>query len=193
MDAGCEKCHSSVTPSTSHKIHGDKLECKACHMRHVVSCTNCHLGTIINEKKRVDIKLSGWVFLMNYNGRVSSANMQTYVAPGNKTFMMFAPQNSHSIMKEGRKCGDCHATEIAKQVQNGKITLTWLENKEVRHVNGVIPVAEGTAYDCVYQDYQNGNWIPIQNPPAPKVQYAGYGTPLSKEQLKKLAIPAGKK
>lgn len=193
MDAGCEKCHSSVTPSTSHKIHGDKLECKACHMRHVVSCTNCHLGTIINEKKRVDIKLSGWVFLMNYNGKVSSANMQTYVAPGNKTFMMFAPQNSHSIMKEGRKCGDCHATEIVKQVQNGKITLTWLENKEVRHVNGVIPVAEGTAYDCVYQDYQNGNWIPIVNLPAPKVQYAGYGTPLTRKQLKKMAVPAGKK
>ncbi|MCX5718901.1 MAG: hypothetical protein NT055_02865 [Nitrospirae bacterium] len=43
---------------------------------------------------------------------------------------MFAPQNSHSIMKAGRKCKDCHGTEIIKQVQNGKLNLTWLEKGE---------------------------------------------------------------
>jgi len=192
MDTSCEKCHSSIAASASHKIHGDKLECKACHVRHVVSCTNCHIGTIVNERKRVDIKLSGWVFLMNYNGKVTSANMQNYVAPGNKTFMMFAPQNSHSIMKAGRKCGECHGTDIVKQVQNGKISLTWLEGKDVKHIKGVIPVAADTEYNCVYQDYQNGNWVPIENPPATKLQYAGFGTPLTKEQLKKMAMPMGK-
>ena len=192
MDTSCEKCHKTISPSTSHKIHGDKLECKACHVRHVLSCTNCHVGTIINEHKRVDIKLSGWIFLMNYNGKVTSANMQTYVAPGDKTFMMFAPQNSHSIMKEGRKCGECHGTETVKKVQGGKIKLIWLEGKEVKHLAGVVPVVAGTEYDCAYQNYQNGGWTPIENPPAPGVQYAGYGAPLSKEQLKKLAMPMGK-
>jgi hypothetical protein len=193
MDTSCEKCHSSISASTSHKIHGDKLECKACHVRHVVSCTNCHFGTIMNEHKRVDIKLSGWVFLMNYNGKVTSANMQTYVAPGDKTFMMFAPQNSHSIMKEGRKCGECHGTDTVKKVESGKINLTWFEGKEVKHITGVVPVVADAEYNCVYQNYQNGNWTPIENPPAPKVQYAGYGAPLSKEQLKKLSMPVGSK
>lgn len=192
VDAKCENCHPSVPESTSHKIHRDTLECKACHVRHVVSCQNCHLETIINERKRVDIKVSGWLFLMNYEGKVTSATTQTYVVPGNKTFIMFAPQNSHSIMREGRKCGDCHGTDTVKRVQNGKVTLTWLENNELKNLKGVIPVVEGVDYDCVYQDYQNGKWIPIDNPSSPMVQYIGYGKPLSKEQLKKLAQPMGK-
>lgn len=192
IDAQCEKCHGSIAPSTSHNIHGDKLECKACHIRHVVSCTNCHFDTIVNEKKRVDIKLTDWVFLMNYNGKVTSANMQNFVASGDKTFLIFAPQNSHSIMRAGRKCSDCHATEIMKKVQEGKIRLTWFENGEVRNAKGVIPVVAGVTYDAVYQNYRDGKWIPIDNPVPPKLQYVGYGLPLTQEQLKKLAMPMGK-
>jgi hypothetical protein len=158
----------------------------------VVSCSNCHIETLVNERKRIDIKVSGWVFLLNYNGKVTSATTQTFVVPGNKTFLMFAPQNSHSIMKQGRKCDDCHGTEIVKKVQNGKLKLTWLENNELKNVKGVIPVADGVTYDCVYQDFRDGKWIPIENPPAPMIHYAGYGSPLSKDQLKKLAIPMGK-
>jgi hypothetical protein len=193
LDAKCENCHKSVKETTSHNIHGDKLDCKACHIRHVVSCSNCHFGALVNEKKRVDIKLSGWVFLMNYDGKVTSANTQNFVVPDNKTFIMFAPQNSHSVMKDGRKCGECHATEIVKQVQKGKLTLTWLESSVLKNVKGVIPVADGTDYEFVYQDYKDDKWIPIINALKPVVQYAGYGTPLTKEQLGKLAMPMGKK
>jgi hypothetical protein len=192
IDAQCEKCHSGRKQSTPHKIHGDKLECKACHIRRVVSCSNCHIDTIVNEKKRVDIKLTDWVFLMNYNGKVTSANMQNFVVSGDKTFLIFAPQNSHSVMKDARKCGDCHATEIVKKIQEGKIPLTWFENGEVRNIKGVIPVVDGVTYDAVYQNYQDGKWIPIDNPSAPNLQYVGYGSPLTQEQLKKLAMPVGK-
>ncbi|MFZ5907414.1 MAG: hypothetical protein ACOYVJ_08420 [Nitrospirota bacterium] len=192
IDAHCEKCHAALAQSTSHRIHGDKLECKACHIRRVVSCTNCHIDTVVNEKKRVDIKVTDWVFLMNYNGKVTSANMQNFVVSGNRTFLIFAPQNSHSIMKDGRKCGDCHATEIVKKIRGGKISLTWLENGEVRNTKGVIPVVEGVIYDTVYQNYQDGKWIPIDNPAPQKLQYVGYGSPLTLEQVKKLAMPVGK-
>lgn len=192
LDAKCENCHPSVPESESHKIHGDKLECKACHVRHVVSCQNCHFETIIKEQKRVDRKVSGWVFLMNYEGRVTSANTQTFVAPGNKTFVLFAPQNSHSIMRGGRKCGECHGTDIVKQVQSGKIRLTWLENNELKNLKGVIPIVDGVSYDNVYQDYKNGQWITIDDPPAPMIQYSGYGKPLSNEQLRKMLLPMGK-
>jgi hypothetical protein len=190
--AKCENCHKSAPQTASHQIHKDKLECKACHVRHVVSCSNCHIETLVNERKRVDIKLSGWVFLINYNGKVTSATTQTFVAQGNRTFLMFAPQNSHSIMKQGRKCQDCHDTEIVKQVQNGRLKLTWLENSTLKNVKGVIPVVDGVTYDCAYQDYKDGKWMPIENPPAPVIHYAGYGSPLTKEQLKKLAQPMGK-
>lgn len=190
--AQCESCHPSTPDSISHKIHGQKLECKSCHVRHVVSCQNCHFETIITERKRVDIKVSGWLFLMNYEGKVTSANTQTFVAPGDKTFMLFAPQNSHSIMREGRKCGDCHGTEAVRQAMSGKVKLTWLDNGELRNLKGVIPVGDEVFYDCVYQNYTDGKWVPIDNPPSPLVQYSGFGKPLTKEQLKKLAQPMGK-
>lgn len=193
LDTGCENCHKSLKDTTSHKIHGDKLECKACHVRQVVSCSNCHIGTLVNEHKRIDIKLTGWVFLMNYNGKVTSATMQTFVAPGNKPFLMFAPQNSHSIMKDGRKCGDCHATDIVRQAEQGMVKMTWLENGEVGHPKAVIPVVEGVTYSSVYQDYKDGKWIPIGNALNPAPHFVGYGTPLSKDQLKKLAMPMGEK
>lgn len=192
IDPQCEKCHGTIAPSTSHKIHGGKLECKACHIRRVVSCTNCHFDTIVNEKKRVDIKVTDWVFLMNYNGKVTSANMQNFVVSGDRTFLIFAPQNSHSVMRTGRECGDCHATDIVEKVCKGTLQLTWFENGEVRNIKGVIPVVDGVAYEAVYQNYQDGKWIPIDNPAPPKLQYVGYGSPLTQEQLKKLAMPAGK-
>jgi len=193
LDITCEKCHQSVTSSASHKVHGGKLDCKSCHVRHVVSCSNCHMESFIKKGEPVAIPLAGWVFLMNYNNKVTSANMQTFVVQGNKTFLMFAPQNSHSIMKAGRKCKDCHGTEIIKQVQNGRLNLTWLEKGELKHVMGVIPVMDGVTYDSVYQNYQEGKWIPIENPAAPVVHYSSFGKPLTKEQLNKLSMPMGKK
>lgn len=193
MDTSCEECHPSVPSSISHKVHRDKLECKACHVRHVLSCANCHFDTLVKEGKRVSTPLAGWVFLMNYNGQVTSANMQTFVVKDNKTFLMFAPQNSHSIMKQGRGCCECHGTETVKQAQKGKVTMTWLENGNVKNLKGVIPVVRGVTYESVFQNYKEGKWVPIENPVLPVPQYAGYGEPLSSEQLKKMSIPMGKK
>jgi hypothetical protein len=186
MDTKCEKCHPSVKPTDSHTVHGDKLDCKACHVRHVVSCTNCHFETQIREGKRTAIPVSGWVFLMNYAGKVSSASMQTFVLKGNKTFFMFAPHMSHSVMKEGRKCDGCHGTTTMKDVQNGKVKLLWFEKGKVMNLKGVIPVVKGVDYQCIYQDRKEGKWIPIQNPPEPLYHYAAFGEPLSKEQLDRL-------
>jgi hypothetical protein len=186
MDTKCEKCHPSVKPTESHTVHGDKVDCKACHVRHVVSCTNCHFDTLIKEGKRTAIPVSGWVFLMNYGGKVSSANMQTFVVKGDKTFFMFAPHMSHSLMKDGRKCGECHGTETMKNVQKGKITLTWLEEGKVKNLKRVIPVVKGVDYQCIYQDRKEGKWVPIQRPSEPLYHYAAFGEPLSKEQLDKL-------
>jgi len=186
MDVSCEQCHATVTPSVAHQVHGDKLDCKACHVRHVVSCNNCHFETMIKAQKRVALPVTGWKFLMNYNGKVTAANTQSFVLPGHKTFMLFAPQFSHSIMKEGSKCEACHATETVKKVMQGELTLSWLEDGKVQNIKGAIPVVDGVKYQNIYQDYVDGNWVPIENPVEPKVQYVGYGTPLTKEQLEKM-------
>jgi hypothetical protein len=193
MDPKCEKCHPTVKPTDSHTVHGEKVDCKACHVRHVVSCTNCHFDTQIREGKRVAIPVSGWIFLMNSGGKVSSANMQTFVVKSNKTFFMFAPNMSHSVMKEGRKCDDCHGTNIMKEVQSGKVRLTWLEKGKVMNLKGVIPAVKGVDYQCIYQDRKEGKWVPIKNPSPPIYHYAAFGEPLSNEQLNKLLEPRGKK
>jgi hypothetical protein len=193
MDTKCEKCHNSIKPTDSHTVHKEKLDCKSCHVRHVVSCTNCHFDTLVKEGKRVAIPVSGWVFLMNYGGKVTSASMQNFLVKSDKTFFMFAPHMSHSVMKEGRKCEDCHGTETMRQVQKGKVSLTWLEEGKVMNLKGVIPVVEGVDYQCVYQDFKEGKWIPIKNPSKPIYHYPAFGKPLSKEQLDKLAERMGRK
>jgi hypothetical protein len=189
LDVTCEQCHESVSKTMSHTIHNNGVDCKSCHVQQVVSCTNCHFETMVNEGKRVAVPVSGWSFLMNYNDKVTSANMQTFVVPGNKTFLMFAPQFSHSVSKEGKKCEVCHATTNAEKVKNGTINLTWLENDKIEQIKGVIPVVEGIQYNTVYQDFKDGKWTSITNPKDPIVQYVGFGFPLTKGQLNKLLKP----
>ncbi|MCG6960023.1 hypothetical protein LJE82_09060 [bacterium BMS3Abin03] len=188
MDVTCEECHDNIGKTTSHTIHGNKLDCKSCHVSQVVSCTNCHFETMVKEGKRVAVPVSGWEFLMNYNGKVTSANMQTFVVPGDKTFMIFAPQYSHSVTKDGKKCEECHANTSAKKVEEGTIDLTWLKDGKVDNVKGVIPVVDGVKYNSVFENFENGSWTPISNPEYPVIQYVGFGTPLTKEQLSKLLI-----
>jgi len=183
MQTQCENCHDDVKPTEAHTVHKDRLDCKACHVRHVVSCTNCHFDTMVQKGERKARPVHGWVFLMNYEGKVSSANMQTFVVGKDKTFLMFAPHMSHSVMKQGRDCEACHGTEIVDQVGKGALKLTWLKDGNLESLKGVIPVVDGVNYQCAYDDLVDGKWVPIQNPPRPPVQYVGYGTPLSKEQL----------
>jgi len=188
MDTRCEKCHTCVKPTDAHTVHEGKLDCKACHIRHVVSCTNCHFDHLVKTGKRKAIPVHDWVFLMNHNGKVSSASMQTFVVRPNKTFLMFAPHMSHAIMKEGRKCDGCHGTQTVKEVaKNKKLKLTWLEGGKVQNLKGVIPVVKGVEYNCVYQDLKDGKWIPLKNPAKPVVQFAAFGEPLTKAQLEALA------
>jgi hypothetical protein len=188
MDTTCENCHDEIPKSKSHTIHKGKLDCKSCHVRHVVSCANCHFESLLKEKKRRFIPLSDWIFLMNYRGKVTSANMQTFVVGHNKTFFMVAPQFTHSVMKAGRKCETCHGTEIARQIKKGELTMTWMEKGKFTNLKGVIPVVEGVRYRNAYEDYRNGKWVPIEHPSQPGPHYVGFGKPLSKEQLEKMVL-----
>lgn len=187
MYTKCENCHENLKPTNAHTAHHGKLDCKACHLRHVVSCTNCHFDHMVKTGKRKAIPVNGWLFLMNYDGKVSSASMQTFVANGNKTFLMFAPHMSHAVMAKGRECDDCHETKTMQQAQKGSLTLTWLEDGKVVNLKGVIPVLDSVDYKCSYQDLKDGKWVPLEKPAAPVRQYAAFGKPLTGEQLAKLA------
>ena len=188
METNCEKCHTPGQ-SRSHTVHNGKVDCKACHEQHVVSCTNCHFETQVQEGKRVSIPVSGWLFLMNLNGKVTSANMQTFVVRGNKTFLMFAPQHSHSITPKGRSCAECHASTNAKQAKNGRLTLSWLKDGRLENLKGVIPVTEEVTWEMLYYEREEGKWVPMKNPGTPRLHYAGFGKPLTRAQMESLLQP----
>jgi hypothetical protein len=187
MDTQCENCHDDLKPTDAHEVHKDRLDCKACHVRHVVSCTNCHFDTFLEKGVRKALPVSGWVFLMNLNNKVTSASMQTFVVKGDKTFLMFAPHMSHSIVKKGRTCDACHATDTMRAAQAGAVKLTWLQDGKLHNQKGVIPVVDGVDYQCVYQNLKDDQWTPIANPAAPIRQYAAFGKPLTRQQLDRLA------
>jgi hypothetical protein len=209
MDTKCENCHTPPG-TTPHIVHGTgssaKLDCKACHQRSVISCYNCHLDTAheaSNHARVAYTQIKDWVFLMNGpDGKVTSANMQNFVAgdltnaiPAGKTFLLFAPMNSHAITKEGRPCSDCHGTAAAKKIYNNrKINLTWLDvdGKTLIHRTGVIPVAEGTKYKFIAYDKDNldgtapYDWTALSTTPLKpdRKQYrCGFGTPLTRNQM----------
>ncbi len=186
MDTQCENCHDDVKPTEAHTVHNGRLDCKACHIRHVVSCTNCHFDTMVREGKRKAVPVSGWVFLMNYEGKVTSASMQTFVTGGTKTFLLFAPHMSHAVMKEGRTCEGCHATDILTRIEEGSLVLTRLEDGQVVNTKGAIPVVDEVDYQCVYLDRKDGEWVPIDNPDPPLRQYVAFGEPLTMDQVEKL-------
>ncbi len=185
MTTQCENCHDDIQPNEAHTVHNGKLDCKACHLRHVVSCMNCHFDTMVKEGVRKAMPVNGWLFLMNYKEKVTVASTQSFVANG-KTFLMFAPHMSHAVMRQGRDCDGCHGTETMQQAKQGRVRLTWLENEQVVNLKGVIPVVDSVDYLCTYHDLVDGKWKVISQPPKPGRQYAGFGKPLSKQQLESL-------
>ncbi len=189
IKAKCNNCHKEIPKTPSHTVHKNKLDCTACHVQQTITCANCHMDTLIKKKKKIAIPLFGWSFLVNYRGKVVSGNIQTFVVGKNRTFLVIAPYFSHYITKKGKMCSECHGTKIVKDIQkNNSLTITWIENGKLNNIKGMVPIVEGVKYKNAFMRYKNGKWIPIKNPKEPLVQFAGFGKPLTKEQLKKLAI-----
>lgn len=194
METKCENCHQERPATISHKIHKDKLDCTACHVHQVITCANCHMDTEVKTAKRISIPLRNWVFLINYNGKVVSGNIQTFVVNKNRTFIIYAPYFSHDVIKPGRNCEDCHGTDVVKQIdKRGEIEITYVENGTLANIKGVIPIVEGVKYKNAYMDYVDGKWIPLENPEEPLQQFVAFGEPLTKQQLKKLLLPVKKR
>lgn len=194
LETRCETCHADLRPSRSHTVHGHKLECVTCHTQEFLTCYNCHLGVRFESKKDVQIMVKDQLFLVNRAGRVTTANFLSYVY-GDKTMITLAPYFSHSIRKEGRKCAECHATPAVGAIRDGTFRLAeWKDGKLVSSP-GVIPVVEDMRWNLAFLDYragkggEEGTWSPLAQPEPPRVHFAGWCTPLSREQLAKLAKP----
>jgi hypothetical protein len=131
-------------------------------------------------------------FLINRGDKVTTANMLTFVYQ-NRTMIAFAPRLPHLIMKEGRKCGECHATQVLQEMQKGTFKPVVWEGGKLKNARGVIPVLEGFKWDFVYLNYVGGTWAPIDKPAEPLLNYSGYSKPITKEQFNRLATPQSSK
>jgi hypothetical protein len=185
FEVSCEKCHVTLGQSKSHTVHGNKLDCNACHGDDYINCLNCHIDNRLKENKDRQVMIKNSTFLINHSGKVTLANMISYVYQ-KKTMITFAKVFGHSIKKQGRACKECHQTEIIKAMSDRTFKLTWWENDSLRNATGVIPVLEGYNWDLVYLDYVNGKWMPFTPSSAPLLNYSGYCSPISREQFQKL-------
>jgi hypothetical protein len=190
FDTRCENCHKSISQSTSHKVHKGKLDCTPCHVREMMTCVNCHIDTRLASGKDISIALNNMYFLVNHDDRIKLANFLSYVY-GNKTMITLAPAFPHSIKKEGRKCPECHNSQIARYIKNNTFTPLRWEKDSLMNVQGVIPVLEGMKWNMVFLTREDGKWRPLENPEEPLIHFSGYCTPLNQAQFDKLLSAGG--
>jgi hypothetical protein len=186
FDTRCQSCHVSLTQTISHTVHQNKLACESCHTREFITCINCHFENRIKENKDIYIEVKDLIFLINHDGQVTTANFMTHVYQ-KKTMITIAPYFSHSIKKEGRQCPECHNTSTVNDIRKNRLTPFKWENDQLKQITGIIPVLDGMKWNLIYLDYQQGQWLLINDPTEPLLNYSGYCAPLTEQQFLKLA------
>jgi len=186
LDARCENCHRPEDlKCPGLEAHHGKLDCNACHVRDLPSCYNCHFESRVREGKSLSLPVKNLLFLVNHEGKVTLGNLHTFVYE-KRTMITFAPAFPHLVMKEGRVCRDCHATSIIRDLKAGKLKLIRWENGGLESVRGIVPVLAGRDWGFIFLDYEAGRWTPIEQPAEPLVNFAGYCSPLTDDQLDRL-------
>ncbi|HVN75752.1 MAG TPA: hypothetical protein VMT19_05495 [Thermoanaerobaculaceae bacterium] len=188
LDTRCERCHADLSKSASHTIHRDTVACAACHTAKIDTCVNCHVETRLGNGKETKIPLQGMLFLVNHDGRVTTANLLSYVYKG-RTMITLAPTFAHSVVRQGRACAECHDSAIVRAISAGTFTpVTWADGKAA-NVKGVIPVLDPAAWRLPFLDRRDGSWVPLADGAPPVVHFSGSCAPLTREQLARLATP----
>ncbi len=192
IEKTCESCHENIQPSRSHTVHGEKLDCSACHMESQITCFNCHF-----ETGKINTGLRDYILLAR-NKETKKIQVANFMALTfkDRTFYAVGPYKAHTIMKEGRKCNDCHGNAtIRKYEKTKKIILTAWDDKKgkINNTKGVIPVPGDwkTAFiiDFIHYDADNKNnngWSLLKQG-ADKTQML-FVEPLDAASMKKLSI-----
>lgn len=192
VTAACENCHEEDPEDTNeaHKQHKKDIHCSACHVKASTTCMNCHFEKFLETKQRKGNFIppsQTWTLLMNYDGKVASANVQSLVYKGKK-FIAYAPYFTHAIQEKGKDCSDCHANKATQLIQKGEsVPMLSFKDGEVVHWEGIVPVAPDNL-EWTFFDKKDEAWVPIENAEKPVVQFAGYGTPFSKEQIELMSL-----
>jgi hypothetical protein len=174
-------------------------------VKSVISCYNCHVESYVQGKiRRHHGAQRDFIFLVNRQGanKAYPASFQTATYNG-KSFLAIAPFTPHTVIKEGRKCEECHNSAIVQEYnQTGNITVTrWdTTQKKIINTKGVIPVPTNwqQALKLDFVDYTGDpksattdpkKWIFLKS--TADGQQMLYADPLSANQLAKLKMAMG--
>ncbi len=193
--ASCENCHAPKEEDIrAHTVHKGKLDCASCHVLNSIACLNCHFDNFLKTGERKGNFLppvQDWTLLVNYEGRVTTGTVQSLVYE-NKKFITYAPYFTHAVQAKGRDCADCHANPAVKRIQGGEsVPMAVFKDNEMISWKGVVPLVPDQL-EWHFLNKVGDGWVQIQGTEAPKTQFAGYGEPLTKEQIKKLNMPFSK-
>ena len=163
FEVSCEKCHIEkhigppvIKTIPEHKQHLDDISCSACHSPTTVTCYNCHLSYAYETYKlrgkpaKKAIPIAGWLFLVKdkRTGKIVPGNIMVLVWTGKDVEAVrvdIAQMFPHIVTTKARHCEDCHATANVKELlEKRELRLVWIENGEVKHLTGIIPIVEGT-------------------------------------------------
>lgn len=186
IETRCENCHKEVSTSRSHTVHRGKVDCSACHTREMRACFNCHIDSRLAGVSDASIRHDGPIYLVNHAGRVKLANVLTYVYK-NGTAITAGPAFGHKIVKEGRTCAECHGTANVKAVAAGTFTLSRFERGELTTATGIVPVSNPAAWKVAFLTKDGAKWVPLAKPQPPIVAFGGFSSPLTKDQIARLA------
>lgn len=186
-------CHKNLNKTIKpHKVHRSPIDCTACHVSSTITCVNCHFDNFLKVKKRVAgsnfFPAKSWTLLVNHEGKVTTGNAQTLVGKGKK-FVAYVPYFTHSIVKEGKKCNDCHNNEAAARMLEGNpVEMATFAGGKLTSYTGVVPfVPDLLKWPWLDHDAED-KWTELKSDEKPIIQNAAYAEPLTEKQLKKLKL-----
>jgi hypothetical protein len=189
LKVACVTCHATDQSIEAHTVHGDKVDCAACHVENTVACLNCHFDTFLETKSRKGtfFPMQDWLLLINHEGKVTSGTAMTLVYD-DKKFVVYAPYYTHAIQSKGRACSDCHDNAAMKLVKQGKqIPMAEFKDGKMVTWKGVAPISPDSL-KWVYLNKKGDTWMPIESDAPARIQW-WWGTPLSEKQMEKLGTP----
>ena len=105
----------------------------------------------------------------------------------NKKFIPYVPYFTHSVSSEGRPCSECHMNQSVSRIKRGeKVPVVGFKKGKIATWKGVVPVVQGKL-EWAFLNRTKKGWVPVPSKEDPLAQYAAYGTPLTEEQLNKMA------
>jgi hypothetical protein len=189
VNVACLDCHEKKEQVKAHAVHGDKLDCAACHIANTTSCLNCHFDRFLEQGTRKGNffpPCQDWIILVNYKGKVTSGNVQTLIHNGKK-FITYAPYFTHAVQAKARECRDCHGNFAVRQIQKGNsIPMAIFKEHRMISWNGIVPlVPEKLKWD--FAEKEGDQWMLLKNKEKPIIQFSCYAEPFTEDQIKKMA------